>query len=152
MSSKIETEHNYLLIGFVGMILTLSIIHFAPGAFQEESSYEDLNPEEFQKLVNHADTYTVDVHTPQSDIHIKSTDAFIPYNELEYHRDMLPEDKDKPIGVYCRSDNMSSQAAEELSKMGYKNVYNLEGGTIVWGQKILPFVEHNFEGAGVRTR
>jgi rhodanese-related sulfurtransferase len=34
---------------------------------------------------------------------------------------------------------MSKIAARELVKMGYKNIYNLEGGTINWEKKRYPF-------------
>lgn len=39
--------------------------------------------------------------------------------------------KDKPIVVYCRSGNRSSQAAQVLRDAGYTQVYDL-GGIIAW--------------------
>ena len=42
--------------------------------------------------------------------------------------------KDKEIVVYCGSSQctMSSQAAEELARLGYKEVYDYEGGLQDW--------------------
>lgn len=151
MLAKIEIKRTHLVTGALGLILILGVIQFAPGIFQEDNNYEDLNPEEFQQTIERPNAFTFDVHTPQSDIHIENTDAFIPYNELEENRNLLPEDKGTPIAVYCRSDNMSSQVAEELTAIGYENIYNLEGGTIAWGQQSLPFVEHTYSGAQIKT-
>ena len=40
--------------------------------------------------------------------------------------------KDAPIVIYCRSGNMSAQAATELVGAGYTQVYELDGGTNAW--------------------
>ena len=41
-------------------------------------------------------------------------------------------DKNKPIFVYCRSGKRSNTAAVKLSKLGFKKVYDLEGGILNW--------------------
>lgn len=38
---------------------------------------------------------------------------------------LLPKDPNMPIVVYCRSGNRSNEAAQQLQKMGFKEVYNL---------------------------
>jgi phage shock protein E len=38
----------------------------------------------------------------------------------------------KPVAVYCRSGKRSARAASALSKMGYKVVYDLQGGYLAW--------------------
>ena len=50
----------------------------------------------------------------------------------------IPElpDKNQLIMVYCRSGNRSRQAAEKLSKKGYKNVVDF-GGITTWTGKIV---------------
>jgi len=40
--------------------------------------------------------------------------------------------KDKPVYVYCAVGGRSTEAAEALSKAGYKKVYNLRGGYKGW--------------------
>ncbi len=41
-------------------------------------------------------------------------------------------DKEKTYLLYCRSGGRSSRAAQMLDFLGFKNVYNLEGGYMEW--------------------
>lgn len=49
--------------------------------------------------------------------------------------EQLP-DTDQIILIYCRSGNRSKQAAEKLSKMGYRNIYEF-GGINTWTGEIV---------------
>jgi rhodanese-related sulfurtransferase len=40
--------------------------------------------------------------------------------------------KDDPVFVYCKVGGRSARAAEEMKKMGFENVYHLEGGIDGW--------------------
>jgi rhodanese-related sulfurtransferase len=52
--------------------------------------------------------------------------------QLEANMSQLPSDKDAPLVIYCRSGNMSTQAAETLVDMGYTNVMEVDGGMNAW--------------------
>lgn len=39
---------------------------------------------------------------------------------------------DEEIVLVCRSGNRSMQAARKLSRMGYRRLYNLSGGMMMW--------------------
>ena len=41
-------------------------------------------------------------------------------------------DKTKAYFVYCRSGARSGQACQLMEKMGFEQVYNLEGGVLAW--------------------
>jgi rhodanese-related sulfurtransferase len=43
--------------------------------------------------------------------------------------------KDQKIIVHCRSGGRSLKAVGEMKKLGYTNVYNLQGGIIAWENK-----------------
>lgn len=41
-------------------------------------------------------------------------------------------DKDQPIYLYCRSGKRSARAAEILKDLGFKEIYDMEGGILKW--------------------
>ena len=86
---------------------------------------------EFKEVLDKGDVFLLDTHIPEQQ-HIRGTDAFIPYNEIEQNADRLPEDKSVAIAVYCRSGSMSKIASEKLVERGYETVYNLVGGANAW--------------------
>lgn len=85
----------------------------------------------FSNLAKDEKNFLLDVHIPKQ-THIPGTDASIPYNEISENVDKLPKDKSTPILVYCRSGSMSKSASEEISKLGYTNVYDLDGGINIY--------------------
>lgn len=114
-----------------------------------ESVYHDCDPDTFRELVNRPDVYTLDVHVPEQR-HVDGTDAFIPYDSIRDHRDLLPEE-DTPIALYCRSDGMSREVTDVLSELGYEEIHHLRGGIQAWNERDLPLSEHRFGEPGVRT-
>ncbi|MBI3158122.1 MAG: rhodanese-like domain-containing protein [Chloroflexi bacterium] len=100
-------------------------------------SYTDISVEELQTMLGNKDFVFVNVHIPfEGDI--ADTDLSIPYNEIEANLGLLPADKDARIVLYCRSDRMSTIAAEVLVGLGYTNIYNLDGGMVAWEAAGLP--------------
>lgn len=90
-----------------------------------------LAPEDFKTFVEeNSAAPLVNVHIPYEG-HIDGTDEFVPFEEIARWSG-LPDDKSAPIVLYCRSGNMSGQAAAELADMGYTNVVDLEGGMKAW--------------------
>ena len=41
-------------------------------------------------------------------------------------------DKEKPIAVYCKSGGRSGGASKLLLELGFKEIYDLEGGILNW--------------------
>ena len=46
-------------------------------------------------------------------------------------------DKEKPIIVYCRSGKRSANSSKVLEEVGFKEIYDLEGGIMKWQEKKL---------------
>lgn len=109
----------------------------------------DHDPETFHGIVGRPETYTLDVHVPEQR-HIEGTDAFVPYDAIREHRELLP-DADTPIAIYCRSDGMSREVTEVLVEMGYGEVHHLRGGIRAWTDADLPLSDHRFDEPGVRS-
>jgi rhodanese-related sulfurtransferase len=51
------------------------------------------------------------------------------------NENILPQNKEAKIIVYCMGDHMSYIASEELIKMGYTRVARLKGKMLAWQQK-----------------
>ena len=60
----------------------------------------------------------------------------IPQGSLEFYAPRLLEDKTKTVVVYCATGRRSMIAAQELQKMGYEDVYNLEHGYLGYHGKL----------------
>ena len=63
---------------------------------------------------------------------IPGTDFNIDYRELPQRYRDLEAKVDDHIVVYCQSGHRSNIAAETLTKIGYKHVYNVEGSMNAW--------------------
>lgn len=90
-----------------------------------------LTPAQLRDTLQNKDAFLVDVHTPQQK-HIKGTDLFMPFNEVEKYQDKLPADKNTPIYLYCQGGPMGNAAAKTLHQLGYQNLFNLDGGADAW--------------------
>ena len=103
----------------------------------EGGSYKDLSVAELNPLMENKDFTLINVHIPFEG-NLPKTDLCIPYDTIGQNLNKLPSDKAAKIVLYCRSDSMSNIAAAELVKLGYTNIWNLDGGMVAWGQAGLP--------------
>lgn len=103
-------------------------------------AYQTIAVQDLHKLMQADDLLLINVHIPLEGS-IPGTDTAIPYNEVENYLADLPQDKNTPIYLYCRSDAMGHTAAQTLLELGYTDIYNLEGGYIAWQAAGLPFEE-----------
>ena len=93
--------------------------------------YASIAPDELAGILNDKDFFFVNTHIPYEG-EIAQTDAFIAYDQMEQSLSQLPADRKAKIVLYCRSGRMSAIAAESLTRLGFTNVWDLEGGMIAW--------------------
>jgi rhodanese-related sulfurtransferase len=84
------------------------------------------------------DVFLVNVHVPYEG-EIVGTDVHISYTELADRLGELPEPDGATLVLYCRSGNMSTQAAGDLVAAGRTGFFELEGGYLAWVEDGLPF-------------
>jgi len=96
-----------------------------------QPSVQQLTPQQAADVLAEKESrglFVLNVHTPYEG-ELEKTDAFIEdWENIAAHTDQLPQDKDAPIFVYCRTGRMSTSAVEQLKQLGYTNLYHLEGG------------------------
>src|SRR3989344_742531 len=133
MSNKMNKI--FIVIGFVVIIAVLIFSFFSLDSntsdLKNEFGYKDISSAELMDMMNNKDFLLIDVHIPEQQ-HIKGTDMFIPYEEINLNFNKLPSDKSKKIVLYCRSGSMRAEASKILVERGYTNVYNLKNGVNEW--------------------
>ena len=149
---KLYTSSEYLLnvnqlVIFMGsrtiigkkLFLLIPCIFILTGFMFEKPDYlKMITATELNQVMQKEDIVLIDVHTPEQQ-HIKGTDLVIPYNEIEKYQNKLPKDKNTAIYLYCQGGPMGEAAAKSLYELGYRNLYNLEGGAKAWRKAGLDF-------------
>jgi rhodanese-related sulfurtransferase len=121
------------------LFLLIACIFILTGFMFEKPDYlKMITATELNQVMQKEDIVLIDVHTPEQQ-HIKGTDLVIPYNEIEKYQDKLPKDKNTAIYLYCQGGPMGEAAAKSLYELGYRNLYNLEGGAKAWRKAGLDF-------------
>jgi len=119
-------------------IITGLAMSFALGACQNGSGQErrpqELNAATYeQKLGSTGQAQLIDVRTWEEyqEGHINGA-VNIDINGSQFSAEAAKLDKNRPVFVYCQSGRRSARAASDLLKMGFPQVYNLDGGIQSW--------------------
>jgi thioredoxin len=109
----------------------------------QNNGESNLSATEFSKKLNQTkDAQLVDVRTPGEfrNGHLKNA-MNIDWNADDFAEKVKALDKDKPVFLYCMSGPRSTAAAAKLQKMGFKNVYEMQGGMMKWRNAELPEIK-----------
>lgn len=89
---------------------------------------------QFDKLIKEKKgLQLIDVRTAQEfkEGHIKGA-INIDYYKSDFKQLLAKLDKSKPIAVYCTVGGRSGAGAKIVQQLGFKEVYDLEGGIVLW--------------------
>lgn len=101
----------------------------------------NLTADEAKEKIDSSQVVVVDVRTPEEYSKAKIAGSIsIPLDQLEQKSDLVLQDKNQPVLVYCLSGSRSQAAADILSKKGYQEIYNLTHGLMEWRLKQLPLI------------
>ena len=89
-----------------------------------------ITPTQLHDMMANQAVYLVNVHVPFEG-QIPGTDAFISYTDIASQLDKLPFAK-QAVVIYCRSGNMSNEAALAMVNAGAPAFYELGGGFYAW--------------------
>jgi thioredoxin len=99
-----------------------------------------------EKLKTTQNPQLLDVRTPQEyDVEHLENAANVNINSADFATKAAQYDKAKPIFVYCKVGGRSAQAAAKLAEMGFKEIYNLEGGIMKWTASDMPKSSQNIK-------
>lgn len=114
------------------LILAIALVSCSNGQEKKEGTIaENVNVEQF---VEHMETaQLVDVRTPgEWSEGIMEGAIMFDFYEDDFQKNLETLDKDKPVAVYCKVGGRSGQAMAKLNELGFKEVYNLDGGMDAW--------------------
>jgi rhodanese-related sulfurtransferase len=73
---------------------------------------------------------------------VRTTDEYIESHLANAHNICVTDDdfkekaaglnRDEPVYVYCKKGGRSAQAAKILAEMGFKKIYDMKGGILLW--------------------
>jgi rhodanese-related sulfurtransferase len=113
-------------------ILGVSVF-FLTGCGSSPESVTNQGVTEFAKTVSDSSVVVLDVRTPAEFMSGHLANAInIDVEGMQFNSDVSKLDKSKTYAVYCRSGRRSAIATDEMSKLGFKTLFNLEGGTGAW--------------------
>ncbi len=104
----------------------------------QQKNYKTITSKEAKDLIlkhkNDSQLVILDVRTPAEFADSKIDQNAININvQDQYFEARIKElNLDKTILVYCRSGGRSSAACQILDQLGFKNIYNLQGGIGSW--------------------
>jgi len=121
------------------LLLGLTLAMFSTATLAEEKRVDtsrkyDLTVSEAVKLINKGVTI-IDIRTKEEIKESgKITGALTGYDYLagDFPNKVKNLDKDSTYLLYCRSGRRSEEAKQEMQILGFKDVYDLEGGIINW--------------------
>jgi rhodanese-related sulfurtransferase len=95
-----------------------------------------------QANIGKADFVVFDVRTPSEFGQGHLSGALnIDYNAGNFRAEASKLDRNKRYLVYCRTDNRSGQAVGIMKELGFKEVYDMDGGISEWQAAGYPVVK-----------
>ena len=125
-----------LVIAAAGVVSgPASASHARQLSVQEVKAALDKAPTLREKGFFLVDVRTVEEHDNGS---IPGTDVNIDFREIAKRHKEIGAGVDDHIVVYCQSGRRSNIAADTLTELGYRNVYNIRGSVNAWMQAGFP--------------
>ena len=112
---------------------TFVFFMFSSCGLNGNSSINQMNSDELLDFIEINNAILVDVRTQDeyNSGYIESS-LNIDYLSNGFSENIEKLDKNIPIILYCRSGKRSSMSANKLSKLGFKEIYSLDGGILKW--------------------
>lgn len=131
-------RHVMLFVALVAVIVLIIMTELR----RATKGYKEVPPAEAVRLINKENAMVLDVREANELGQGTIIDSkHIALSALPDKISSLTNDKDKPIVVFCKMGNRSSQACKLLLKNSYTNVFGLKGGITAWVNDQLPITK-----------
>ena len=116
------------------LLYLLLVLVFASCNGQNSKEIKTIDSKAFaEKMAATPNPQILDVRTPNefTSDHIDNAKN-INWLGTTFVSDVEKLDKSQPVFVYCKSGGRSQKAAEKLNELGFKTIYQLDGGILKW--------------------
>jgi thioredoxin len=116
------------------LLYLLLVLVFASCNGQNSKEIKTIDSKAFaEKMTATPNPQILDVRTPEefTSDHIDNAKN-INWLGTTFVSDVEKLDKSQPVFVYCKSGGRSQKAAEKLNELGFKTIYQLDGGMLKW--------------------
>ncbi|WP_020532088.1 rhodanese-like domain-containing protein [Flexithrix dorotheae] len=133
-------HHNYKLTNkrtpMIKVYISMLLLSIGSFSCAQEPVLERLKAAEYElKIQELPNAYLIDVRTPPEVAGGTIGDAVnIDFLGSDFKPEVEKLDKSKPVLVYCAVGGRSWKAAQLLNQLGFKEVYDLDGGIKGWQQ------------------
>jgi rhodanese-related sulfurtransferase len=121
---------------FIFLLLSVFISCTSESTAQAQVQSGKVNVAQFEQLIAKGNVQLIDVRTPEEYKagHLKGA-TNIDFYATDFAARMKKLDANKPVLVYCAVGGRSGSAASKLSGMGFKQIYDLQGGIRAWASQ-----------------
>ncbi len=140
-----KMQKRRILLFLVVFIVILSTATVGLGGMKR-GTLKDVSPEEAYELIQKRngspDFIILDVRTPEEykEGYIENALNINFYSD-EFNSELRKLDKDKAYLIYCRSGGRSGRTLNMMKQLGFKEVYNIQGGMVKWLYRENPVVK-----------
>jgi rhodanese-related sulfurtransferase len=119
------------------LTFSVSILAACQSAATEKAEIKQVSAQEASEAVKKNGAQFIDVRTVEEYKGGHAPQAQnLPLDGLE--KEIARLDKNKPVYVICQTGKRSQKGAEILQQSGFKEIYNVTGGTSAWTSAGLP--------------
>jgi rhodanese-related sulfurtransferase len=132
--------------GFAGLgVIALVVVLWVIFQFSSGSVFRQVSAAEAHKLIlehrNDPDFIVLDVRTPEefAQGHLpEKTPMNLDFYAPDFRERLARLDRGKTYLVYCRTGHRSGETVNFMKELGFRRVYDLQGGILAWQSAGLP--------------
>jgi len=131
---------NFLIMKKVSLLLSLMVLLVFSCKEEIEGEIKMVSPEEMQTLLQLDTVQLVDVRTDAEFKEGYIAEAQnIDFMSPTFESDIMILDKEKPVLLYCEKGGRSAKCAKKMIDLGFKKIYDMQGGFSKWQHEGLPY-------------